>query len=198
MELRNIVSSNDKILLSDRDYGSSSGKARTLCEYKDVLYCDTGYFLNGIHCYKLHKNNVKWAEARDACQREGSMLAVPHNDNDGQFLASMVARENIINDNDNTFIWVGMYIEDHKKLKVVDSSCPNYFRWLPIGHKRFLTDAYQTPNTVVAIGTSASNTGNVGQFGYYQVINGNFHKLPFLCQKPAKSEYDAIYYPKKV
>lgn len=42
--------------------------------------------------------------------------------------------------------------------------------------ERLLTDAFITPHTAVGFGASASNTDNVAQFGFMQVINGNYHK----------------------
>ena len=141
-------------------------------------------------------------------------------------LAELAYHANIANKDQNSLFWIGLSVRDHRELVAADGTPADHFRWLPLGHSEFaiaggpfscrfsyseraLVAAFKTPNTAVALASSAANTGHVGVYGrpasdderyrvgqflgYHQVINGNFHKLPFVCQKLATNFGRRIY-----
>ena len=49
------------------------------------LACSTGWFLNGVSCYK-ENNKDTWEGARKECTASGGDLVKVHNDNQKRFL----------------------------------------------------------------------------------------------------------------
>ncbi|KAI6182181.1 hypothetical protein M3Y97_00352700 [Aphelenchoides bicaudatus] len=182
--------------LADKTYADNGGQGTGT----DHFTCEQGWAKHGTHCFKVFKQKVHHAEAQKICQNNQATLAVPHEDRSVQFLAKIVYNEGITDEHKNNFFWIGLYIENKQTLKTSDGTNANYFRWLPLGHKRDLIEAFKhTPTQVGALASSPSNTGShVGVFGYNQVINGNFHKHPFVCQKIATSFGKNVYVPNSV
>ncbi|KAI6179471.1 hypothetical protein M3Y98_00614200 [Aphelenchoides besseyi] len=171
-----LLSETDQTFFADRQYlkdGPTNGSV--LCRYKDFFNCPNGYLQHQTHCFKVFSNQLTWTAAQNFCRKQGATLAVPHDDGTLRYLSKMAYNKNITNKSFNSLFWIGLEIPNHKTIITADKSPANHFRWLPLGHKRTLADAFKTPHTACALSSSAANTGHVGVFGYNQVINGNFH-----------------------
>ncbi|KAI6203581.1 ATP-binding cassette sub-family B member 9 [Aphelenchoides besseyi] len=166
----------DQTFFADRQYlkdGPTNGSV--LCRYKDFYSCSNGYVQHQTHCFKVFPNQLTWTAAQSFCRKQGATLAVPHDDDTLKYLSKMAYNKNITNKSFNSFFWIGLQIPDHKTILTADKTPANHFRWLPLGHKRTLADAFKTPHTACALSSSAANTGHVGVFGYNQQMAGSWY-----------------------
>lgn len=87
-----------------------------------VALCPRGWFHEGSSCYKLSSHRQNWQEAKTACERMGSTLAIVNSQAEQQALKPHIKW---------TSTWIGLhrYLFDKTRWLWVDRSSLTYAHW---------------------------------------------------------------------